>query len=313
MNELALFAGAGGGILGGKLLGWRTIGAVEISAYCRGVLLRRQQDGMLPLFPIWDNIKTFRSDNKETSSYIKAARSLASLVITAGFPCQPYSTAGRRRGADDSRNLWPDTIRVIREVEPEVALLENVSGLLSFDYYGEIIGQLAESGYDTTWQVISASSLGLPHIRKRLWILAWKNEKAVTLEGDQSFDFDRCCSKLNGWWYDDPANIFSNVKNNKLSRDTNNERTSRRIKQQASLVSVEKARARREWGIKSKLGRVADGVANRLDRFEVIGNGQVAILAAFAFVSLAMRVKLDLRRYCPTLFPKQLNNEREVL
>ena len=85
VNELALFAGVGGGILGSVLLGWRTVAAVEINPYCREVLCRRQRDGMLPLFPIWDDIKTFRASQLGS----------AVDIITAGFPCQPFSIAGK--------------------------------------------------------------------------------------------------------------------------------------------------------------------------------------------------------------------------
>lgn len=120
LNELALFAGAGGGILGAKLLGWRTVCAVEKEPYCREVLLRRQRDGVLPLFPIWDDIRTF--DGREWRGLVD--------VVTAGFPCQPFSSAGKRQGDADERNMWPHTIRVIDEIRPQICLLENVPNLL---------------------------------------------------------------------------------------------------------------------------------------------------------------------------------------
>ena len=162
MNELALFAGAGGGILGGILCGFRTVCAVEIEPYCREVLLRRQHDGVLPLFPIWDDIKTF--DGRGWSGLVD--------IITAGFPCQPFSIAGRRKGEADERNLWPETARVIREVRPRWCLLENVPGLLGSGYFGRILGDLAESGYSVRWDCIPASAVGAPHRRDRLWIVA---------------------------------------------------------------------------------------------------------------------------------------------
>lgn len=165
-RELSLFAGAGGGILGGKLLGWRCVCAVEIESYCREVLLRRQRDGLLPLFPIWDDVQTF--DGRPWRGRVD--------VLTGGFPCQPFSTAGKQAGADDKRNMWPDTLRVLREVEPRIALLENVPGLLYFDYFGEILGGLAEAGYDAEWAVVSAAECGAPHFRERLWILAYPQQ-----------------------------------------------------------------------------------------------------------------------------------------
>ena len=88
LRELALFAGAGGGILGGILLGWRTVCAVEIDAYCRHVLLARQRDGILDRFPIWDDVCTF--DGRPWRGSVD--------VISGGFPCQDISVAGRGGG-----------------------------------------------------------------------------------------------------------------------------------------------------------------------------------------------------------------------
>lgn len=166
MNELALFAGAGGGILGGILCGWRCVCAVEKEPYCREVLLRRQRDGVLPMFPTWDDIRTF--DGRPWRGVVD--------IVTAGFPCQPWSCAGQRKGENDDRNLWPETLRVLREVGSRYVLLENVPGLLAHDYFGEILGGLAEAGYDARWGIVSAVEVGAPHIRKRLWIVCSDTE-----------------------------------------------------------------------------------------------------------------------------------------
>ncbi len=163
INELALFAGAGGGLLGTNLLGWTPVCAVEKAPYRREVLIRRQRDGVLPMFPIWDRIETF--DGRPWRGIVD--------VVTAGFPCQPFSSAGKRRGEADERNMWPDTIRVIREVRPQIAYLENVPALLANRYFDRILGDLAESGYDCRWCVLSAAAVGAPHLRRRIWIMGW--------------------------------------------------------------------------------------------------------------------------------------------
>jgi DNA (cytosine-5)-methyltransferase 1 len=156
MNELALFAGAGGGILGGKLLGWRTVCAVEIDAFCREVLLRRQLDGCLPKFPIWDDIRTF--DGKPWQGFVD--------VISGGFPCQAWSSAarGRNNGAD----MWPQMLRVVGQVEPKIVFSENV------DEGAILMAQkdLADCGYKTIRCKISAADLGADHHRTRWWLLA---------------------------------------------------------------------------------------------------------------------------------------------
>ncbi len=170
MNELSLFSGAGGGLLGSVLLGWRTIGAVEIEEYPCKVLRQRQADGMLDEFPIFN--MDIREFNKEIAPMYRGVAE----VVSAGFPCQPFSVAGKRKGEDDERNMWPATIEAIRIVGPRYVLLENVPGLLAHSYFGTILGELSESGYAAHWAVISASFVGAPHRRSRLWILAYSEQ-----------------------------------------------------------------------------------------------------------------------------------------
>lgn len=169
MNELCLFAGAGGGLLGTKhLLGFNTVCYVENADYCIQVLKARIADGLLDDAPVWDDIKTF--NGKPWAGCVD--------IITAGFPCQPFSVAGKRRANKDERNLWPETIRVIREVRPRYAFCENVPGLIGghHGYFGRILDDLSQSGYDARWCIVSAADVGAPHLRKRLWILAYTKQ-----------------------------------------------------------------------------------------------------------------------------------------
>ncbi len=163
MNELALFAGAGGGILGGKLLGWTTVGAVEIEKYPRDVLLQRQRDGLLPRFPIWDDICTF--DGRPWRGLVD--------VVSGGFPCQDISAAGKGEGISGSRSgLWGEMARVVREVRPRFVFVEN-SPMLVQRGLTRVLSDLAEAGYDAKWRIIGADDAGAPHRRKRIWILAY--------------------------------------------------------------------------------------------------------------------------------------------
>lgn len=171
MNELSLYSGAGGGLLATKwILGWRTTGYVEWNEYCQQIIRARINDGYLDAAPIFGDIRAFLSEG-----YAERYRDMVD-VITAGFPCQPFSTAGKRYGSDDERNMWPATIECIRVVRPRFALLENVPGLLNVGYFGTILGDLAESGYDARWKVLSAAELGAPHKRDRLWIVAYNTQ-----------------------------------------------------------------------------------------------------------------------------------------
>lgn len=165
MNELALFSGAGGGILGGKLLGWRTRCAVEINAYRRQVLLSRQRDRILHEFPIWDDITTF--DGKPWRGAID--------IVTGGFPCQNISAAGKGEGITGKQSgLWKEMARVIGEVRPRFVLVEN-SPLLISRGLPVVLRDLAKMGYDARWGIVSARDAGAPHKRDRIWILAYTN------------------------------------------------------------------------------------------------------------------------------------------
>lgn len=166
MNELSLYSGGAGGLLGSLLLGWTPIGYVEYDKYCQRLIAARIADGILPAAPLFGDVREFLQCG--------AAREYRGFtdVLTAGFPCQPFSSAGRKEGKRDKRNMWPATIEAIRQVRPRFCFMENVRGLLSSGYFPTILKELAESGYDARWRVLSAAELGAPHKRDRLWIVA---------------------------------------------------------------------------------------------------------------------------------------------
>ena len=162
MNELALFAGAGGGILGGHLLGWRTVCAVEWEPYPASVLCARQNDGLLPPFPIWDDIQTF--DGIPWRGIVD--------VVSGGFPCQDISAAGKGAGIDGERSgMWSEMARIIHEVRPKFVFVEN-SPMLTSRGLGRVLGDLAAMGFNARWGVLGAANVGAPHQRDRIWIVA---------------------------------------------------------------------------------------------------------------------------------------------
>jgi len=170
MNELALFAGAGGGILGGKLLGWKTVCAVEIDQYARQVLMQRQNDGILDPFPIWDDVQTFDG---------RAWRGTIDLV-SGGFPCTDISCANSKgEGTKGEKSgLWSEMARIIREVAPRNVFVEN-SPMLTVRGLGDVLGDLAQMGYHAGWGVLGADDAGLLHRRKRMWIAAHATDKPI--------------------------------------------------------------------------------------------------------------------------------------
>ena len=167
MNEMALFAGAGGGILGGLLCGFRTVCAVEIEPYFRDVLAARQDDGTLQPFPIWDDVRTF--DGKPWRGVVD--------IVTGGFPCQDISAAGKGEGIEGERSgLWKEMARIIREVGPRFALVEN-SPVLTSRGLGTVLCDLAEMGYDAQWGVLGARHVGACHRRDRIWVCAYRADE----------------------------------------------------------------------------------------------------------------------------------------
>lgn len=160
MRELHLFAGSGGGILGGMLLGHSTVCAVEIEPYCRKVLLQRQRDGILPRFPIWDDVRTF--DGRPWRGKVD--------VVCAGIPCQTVSAAGNG-GGFIGQDYYTNFLRIIRESGPGMVFLEN-SPLLSVRGLGCVLWDLAEMGLHARWGALGALDVGRPHKRERMWILA---------------------------------------------------------------------------------------------------------------------------------------------
>lgn len=165
MRELALFAGAGGGILAGKLLGWRTVCAVEWEPYPACVLAARQNDGLLPPFPIWDDVQTF--DGRPWAGIVD--------VVSGGFPCQDISVAGKGAGITGERSaMWRHMARIVSEVRPRYVFVENSPALITRGL-GVVLGDLAALGYDCRWTVLGAADVGAPHQRDRFWLAAHAN------------------------------------------------------------------------------------------------------------------------------------------
>jgi len=249
VNELALFAGAGGGILGGHLLGWRTVCAVEWEPYPASVLCARQNDGVLPPFPIWDDIQTF--DGRPWKGIVD--------VVSGGFPCQDISAAGSGDGLDGERSgMWREMARVIHEVRPKFVFVEN-SPMLTSRGLGRVLGDLAQMGFDAKWGVLGATDVGAPHRRERIWIVA--NSRSNRLD-----DTIYCNNILQ------KRKIYSHQQNHGNHIWNEVER----------CVSID------DWKpyASSFLG-MDDGMAARLDRLKAIGNGQVSEVARRAWELLA--------------------------
>lgn len=279
-TNIALFAGAGGGELAAKhLLGWRTVCYVEHNPYAVDVLKSRMRDRYIDYAPVWDDCFTF--DGNPWRGRVD--------IISAGFPCQPFSQAGRGLAERDPRNGWPATIRIIDEVRPRIAWLENVPGLISKFYIRRIFGELAEIGYDAEWGCLSAQAIGANHKRERLWILAYPHGSARTLSNISR----KQEKKMESLWHGSSSRALADT--NQAGR-AEFKFSTQSAEQRLSDWENHALRGTNEWWkTESGLGRVANGVANRMDRLEAIGNGQVPGVAASAFRMLIDRVRTDKR------------------
>lgn len=261
-RELALFAGAGGGILGGLLSGWRTVCAVEWDAYATSVLVARQNDGTLAPFPIWDDVQTF--DGRPWRGAVD--------VVSGGFPCQDISSAGKGAGIDGVKSgMWFHMARIIGEVRPRHVFVEN-SPMLVGRGLARVLGDIAALGYDARWGVLGAADVGAPHQRDRIWIVA-TDANGVT-DGIKHVD-------ATTWNHHNGACA--------LVAHADSERLQKR---QPSVAGNEEhataerggSRGRPGWWLtEPDVGRVAHGVASRVDRLRCIGNGQVPRVAALAW------------------------------
>jgi DNA (cytosine-5)-methyltransferase 1 len=238
LNTFHLFAGAGGGILADLLLGHNPIGACEIEPYPRNILLARQADGILPNFPIWGDVATL--DGNPWRGTVD--------VLCGGFPCQDISSArtnnhvnGKQLGLDGAKSgLWRHMARVIKEMRPRFAFIENSPNLRTKGLV-TVLKDLDEMGYHTRRIIIGSRHIGADHHRDRMWILAYAN--VPQCEGG-------CIS--------------------------------------SGVPKAHTYTCSSDWReSESRLERVQDGMAYRLDRLKAIGNGQDCRVAASAFTILS--------------------------
>jgi DNA (cytosine-5)-methyltransferase 1 len=282
---MALFAGAGGGILGGHLLGWKTVCAVEWEPYPACVLVARQNDKILPTFPIWDDVQTF--DGKPWRGLVD--------VVSGGFPCQDISSAGRGAGIDGERSgMWREMARIIGEVRPRFAFVEN-SPMLVTRGLERVIADLTSMGYDSRWGVVSAADVGANHKRERIWIVAHSkhdrypnsisgiNEKKIGISQKDWQEWGWCGMPFG------TSDMVTEWTTNRIHNERNiSNASSKNVERQRSIaIGIESEFGNISdaswWQSEPNVGRVADGVAARVDRLKAIGNGQVPIVAATAF------------------------------
>ena len=274
----SLFSGIGGLDLGLERAGMRVIWQSEIDPYACRVLAKHWKD-----VPNHGNIKEIDWNTVERPD-----------VICGGYPCQPFSQAGHRRGTDDPRHLFPWVLEAISRLRPRYAILENVRGHLTMGGC-EVIGSLASIGYDCEWELVSAASQGAPHIRERVFIVAHPNSSHTPDGGE--------CEAIqgsSGSWTNDRSRSERDLRQIGVGRSRqtsctfpNDEREwdgKYRLTADASVFgrewSTDRLRkatddSRQWWQAEPDVGRVADGVPSRVDRLRGLGNAVVPQVAEF--------------------------------
>jgi DNA (cytosine-5)-methyltransferase 1 len=178
MKLISLFSGIGGFELAGEWAGWQNVVSCEINPFGRKVL-----EYYWPNAYHHDDIKTltFEKIDYELTQRFGAKWNADDIILTGGFPCQPYSAAGKRLGKEDERHLWPEMCRIIREVQPRWVVGENVLGLVNWNgglVFEEVQADLEAEGYEVQPFILPAASVGnCPHKRDRVWFVAYSDHK----------------------------------------------------------------------------------------------------------------------------------------
>lgn len=254
----SLFSGIGGLDLGLERAGMQVIWQSEIDPFACKVLKKHW-----PEVPNYGDIKQI--------DWRSVARP---NIICGGYPCQPFSLAGQRRGTNDPRHLWPWVRTAISELRPDYAILENVRGHLTMGGL-QVIGELTEIGYDAEWRIVSAAGLGAPHRRDRLIIVAYPNDaRSGTPERRTNTDG---ASQVKEW---------KNVTQFGISRRGANVADTASAGLQGPVGSIFTGIRKGFtnggwWEIEPDVGRVANGVSFRVDRLRGLGNAVVPQVAEY--------------------------------
>jgi DNA (cytosine-5)-methyltransferase 1 len=294
MNGLALCAGIGGIELGLSLAatGYRTVGFVERDPFAADTLFALMKDGIFEKAEIWSDVRRF--DPRELRGHLD--------IISSGFPCQPWSVAGKQRGIKDERWLWPEIAEIIHQLSPRYVFLENVVGLLNTGL-GHVLRDLAQNGYDAEWDVFSAEQCGAPHLRERLFILAYRagvdgtwlhHERDSAGKSEEEAGNRRCNvgnpdrSRLQGRRGCKPQD-----ENELPAWPPGPEEFDRWQRVLAIDPTVEPAICGMADGIPPELERSLG--PNRQNRLRALGNAVVPVVAAVAFVTLMRRANSQSR------------------
>ena len=284
IQVLDLFSGIGGFSLGLERAGFETVAFCEIDKYCRLVLQKH-----------WKDIKIYNDVREITRQQYEQDGLELPEIITGGFPCQPFSVAGRQKGSRDNRYLWPEMFRIIKEFKPRWIIAENVRGIINIQdgvVFEGVHADLESQGYETQTFNIPAAGVGAPHRRERVWIVAnsrrtirgkqsTRNKESIgsgtPQKTERSIDSDSLArpserEKIMA----DPKSIQSNV--GKINQSKKESGEKRILRSEVGRVSSS-FNQNNWWNFEPNVGRVVDGVQGRTHRLKGLGNSIVPQIA----------------------------------
>jgi len=304
LRTLSLCSGFSGIERGIELAGTelRTLAHVEIEAFAIANLVAKMEAGSMAPSPIWTDLKTLP---------LEPFRGAVD-ILTGGYPCQPFSVAGKRLGKEDPRHLWPWICRIIDGIMPRMCFFENVEGHVT-NGLRQVLADLEARGYSCTWGIFSAEECGAPHRRKRMFILAhsfsggvcrrWSSEErgddTKRIQGNEGERDELRCEteRLSASSLQPMAHAHAHGE----GRDRNSEPSGYEAPLSEPALSSSHGWPARpgqepfEWEesrIKPKVGRTTDGTDNRIDELRMLGNGVVPQTAARAWVTLSEELGL---------------------
>jgi len=305
VKVLDLFSGIGGFSIGLERAGFKTVAFCEIDEYCRLVLKKH-----------WKDIKIYRDVREITKQQLEKDGCELPEIITGGVPCQPFSVAGKQKGTEDNRHLWPEMFRVIQDFSPKWIIIENVRGLINIQdgmVFESMHIDLANEGYETQSFIIPAAGVGAPHRRDRVWIVAnsrrtirgqqsSRNKESTgsgtSQETKRSADSDslaRSSEREKIMANSNEGNVETGRQRQRgICQESEGQRVSsdasssgqaranpKRVYVQGQQDRPRQKQSRRSgwWDIEPDVGRVADGVQGRIYRLKGLGNSIVPQIA----------------------------------
>ena len=273
LTHISLFSGIGGMDLAADWAGFTTIAQVERDPYCLKILNKH-----------WPNVPKFEDICDVTSNTLGGGSNTKPTVLSGGFPCQPFSTAGKRQGQADDRYLWPEMLRLVQELRPAWVLGENVAGILSMGI--DIpISDLEGAGYSVRTFVIPAVSVGAPHRRDRVFIVAYPKgqrleERGLPLRTEPEKSLHEFSSE------DVADSVITGLEGTEQQRA---HRTGTKERKTCTLGAASQCDfdGGTNWSVEPDVGRVANGIPSRVDRLRSLGNAVVPQQAYPFFAAIA--------------------------